>query len=208
MESYDASEDARQRDAAVTDDAALIAYESKWRRRLERLLRVHPARWRLSGLSDEEVIDELMLRLVDAIRTKPEERAAEREGMEWGLLFLARERRSMRRRFRLNVVLADPEGGLDTGRAPPTSEETLLEEEATSLLARARENAERGLSRPQRRWLSAMRMSANAGAFFEASGKPNLAAASRLLEKNRSSAARAFDELQERFIQERKKLED
>jgi hypothetical protein len=66
--------------------------------------------------------------------------------------------------------------------------------------------AEETLSRPQRTWLAAMKLSANAGAFFESSGNFNLAAASRVLTKDRSSAHRAFGELQSHFGQELEKL--
>lgn len=73
--------------------------------------------------------------------------------------------------------------------------------------ALARERAERSLSRPQRAWLAALERSANAGAFFESSGLPNLSAASRVLGKDRSSAQRAYRELRGRFIEELNRLE-
>ena len=44
------------------------------------------------------------------------------------------------------------------------------------------------------------------GEFFESSGRLNLAAVSRMLDKNRSSAQRAFGELQQHFRRELKKL--
>jgi hypothetical protein len=206
MTPYDESEDARDRVAAMTDDRALVAYESKWRRRLVRLLRRHPARWRLPGLSDEELIDELLLRLLAAVRTGTRE-PAERTDGQWSLRFLAREQRKMRRAFRLDVVLAAPADAPGFGLEPRSAEDLLLEEEHASLRSRATAQAEASLSRPQRRWLAAMKMSANAGAFFEASGKPNLSEAARLLDRNRSSATRAFEELQGRFAHERIKAE-
>ena len=42
--------------------------------------------------------------------------------------------------------------------------------------------------------------------FFRASAEPNLSAASRLLGKNRSSALRAYRELQGRFSKEMKRI--
>jgi hypothetical protein len=84
----------------------------------------------------------------------------------------------------------------------PSQEDQWLDREAAQGMALARERAELGLSRPQRRWLAALKLSANAGAFFESSHEPNLSAASRLLGKNRSSAQRAYRELQGRFIKE------
>jgi hypothetical protein len=200
-------EDERARDAAVADDAALVAYLAKWTRRLASLQRAHPHRWRVRGLSEDELRDELTLRLLDAVRAKPEERAAHhRAGREWGLLFLARQRDLVRRGFRLNVVLTNPAPALDWTR-PVTDEERLIGEQSAHALAVACARAEQGLTRPQRRWLSAMRTSAHDGSFFESSGKLNLAAVSRLLGKNRSSAIRAFDEIRERFARERRKLE-
>lgn len=196
--------DERERDAAVTSDIALIAYEKKWSKRLAKLQRAHPSRWRALGISDEELRDELTLRLIDAVRTKPEERSKHhRAGKEWGLLFMAQELRALRSGFRLKVVLTEPEPTLDRGM---TEEERLIAEEAASLLGQARERAESGLSRPQRRWYAAMRMSANAGAFFESSGKLNLSAVARMLDKDRSSAQRAFGELSNCFVRELKKL--
>jgi hypothetical protein len=62
-----------------------------------------------------------------------------------------------------------------------------------------RERAEASLSKPQRQWYAAMRMAANAGSFFEASGDLNLSAAARVLDKNRSSAQRAFAEIRTAF---------
>jgi hypothetical protein len=200
-------EDERARDGAVTDDDALVAYQAKWTARLAKLQRLHPNGWRLPGLSDQELRDELTLRLIDAVRTMPDARAAHhRAGKEWGLLFLAHQRNVLRGGFRLKVVLADPTAHHGRERSF-TEEERLIEAQSTSILALACERAERGLSRPQRRWLSAMKTAASAGAFFESSGRLNLSAASRLLGKNRSSAIRAFQELQSRFAGEREKLE-
>jgi hypothetical protein len=196
--------DVHERDSALADDTALVAYERKWARRLARLQRAHPGRWRVPGLSDEELRDELTLRLIDAVRTQPEERAQEQPGKEWGLFFLERQLARLRSAFKLKIVLAEPAGAIEHGL---NEEERLLERESERLFATARERAERSLSQPQRRWLAAMKMSANAGAFFEQSGKPNLAAASRLLEKNRSSAQRAFGELSRVFTNELRKSE-
>jgi hypothetical protein len=204
--SRDAEIDLRERDAAVEDDAALVAYERKWRARLERLQRAHRSRWRVRGLSDDEVRDELLLRLVDAIRTKPEERARHlRDGKEWGLVFLAHARRALASSFRLHIVPADVTPTLDRA---PTEEERLIEAQHDAVRAVARERAESALTKPQRRWLSAMKMSANAGSFFASSGELNLAAVSRVLDKDRSSAHRAFEEISDRFCAELDKLED
>jgi len=52
-----------------------------------------------------------------------------------------------------------------------------------------------------------LRLRARSGAFFESSGKPNLAAAARLTGKDRSSAKRAFEELSRHFSRELAKLE-
>jgi hypothetical protein len=50
-------------------------------------------------------------------------------------------------------------------------------------------------------------MAANGGQFFEASREPNLSAASRVIGKHRSSAQRAYKELQVHFQRERRRLE-
>ncbi len=198
--------DERERDAAVTSDLALVAYERKWARRLVRLQRAHPARWTVPGFSDDELCAELTLRLIDTLRTKAAELGASdhRAGKEWGLLFLAQQRRALRASFRLKIVLEDPTPVRDR---TPNEEERLLMAEAMGLRELARDRVEMSLTRPQRRWLSALKLSANAGAFFESSGEPNLAAASRLLGKHRSSAQRAFGELRERFTRELRNLD-
>jgi hypothetical protein len=199
------ADDERERDAAVEGDAALIAYDRKWARRLAKLQRAHPSRWRLPGLSDEELRDALTLRLIDAVRTRSEELSKHhRPGKEWGLLFLARQRRIMRSSFRLQVVLTDPSPVFDRTL---DEEERLIADQTLSAMALARQRAEARLTRPQRRWLAAMKMMANAGAFFESSGRLNLSAVSRMLDKNRSSAQRAFEELQHRFVRELQRLE-
>jgi hypothetical protein len=192
--------DERARDAAAVCDSALLHYEGKWRAALERLLRVHPARWAVSGLSDGEVSDELTLRLMETVRSGSAARLCRaRAGKEWGLLFLAAERRQLRRSFRLKVVLADTTPVLDGGL---TGEECLIERETATCYELARARGERGLSRPQRRWFAALCESANSGAFFATSGNPNLAAASRLNGKHRSSALRAYRELERHFTRE------
>ena len=55
-------------------------------------------------------------------------------------------------------------------------------------------------------WMTTDMKTGNAGAFFESSERPNLSAASRVLGKDRSSAQRAYRELQARFIEELNRL--
>ncbi len=197
--------DERDRCAAVTSDAGLVAYEKKWGRRIARLQRAYPSRWRLPGLSDEELRDELTLRLIDAVRSRPDELAPHlRAGKEWGALFLIAARNEFRRRFRLRVELADLSPVLDRGES---EEERLIEEQNTRVNELARSRAEGGLSSVQRRWWSAMRLSARTGSFFESSGNLNLSAVARWLDKDRSSAKRAFEQIQIRFLREREKID-
>lgn len=191
-----------QRDAARLDDQALVQYEAKWQRKLRRLQQTFPARWRVPGLSDEEVRDMLTLRLIEAVRqASPEELELNRPGREWGLLIVQRELRKLRQAFKLPAI------PVDFRKTPVVlrdlnQEERLLEGESKRLFSVAEQRAEQGLSRPQRRWLAALKLSARAGGFFEASAEPNLSAASRVLGKNRSSAQRAYRELQARFARE------
>lgn len=206
-----AAEDARERDRAVTDDEALVAYERKWTARIARLQRAHPARWHVPGFSDDELRDELGLRLIDAVRTSPEARARHAEpDREWGLSFVVEQLRALRRERRLRVVLTDHGAALERaerfGQAPSV-EEALVAEASARALVVARERAEHGLTRPQRRWLEAMKTTAEAGAFFASSGELNLAAVSRVLDKDRSSAQRALAGLRRHFARERGKAE-
>jgi hypothetical protein len=197
-----------QRLEAARSDAALVAYQTKWERRIELLQRAHPARWRVPQWSEEEVRDALTLHLIEAVRA-PEAEALPASpparAKEWGLRVVERHLARLRKAFRLRARVTDlrnvplPSGG-------PTHEESWVEHELDAARAVAGRLAELGLSRPQRRWLAAMKEAARGGAFFRASDAPNLAAASRLLGKNRSSAQRAFRELQTRFDRERRRL--
>jgi hypothetical protein len=196
--------DRRERDAARTNDQALVAYEAKWQRKLARLQRRFPERWCVGGLSDEEVRDFLTLRLLELVRDPDgRELTLARPGKEWGLLITQQALRALRRGFRLKVSPADFSAA-QWSSLGPNQEELCLEGEAERHRRSAQERAERGLSRPQRSWLAALKLSARAGGFFEASAEPNLSAASRLLGKNRSSAQRAYRELQARFSAELK----
>jgi hypothetical protein len=192
----------RERDAATTDDAALVRYQAKWDKALARLQRAHPARWSVRGWSTEEVRDALTLRLLEVVRG---DRAAhvlyEREGKDWALVVMCARLAELRKAHRLD------ERPMDFDDAPfvprePNQEQQWLDAEADACRALARGRAERALTRPQRRWFAAMRMAANAGAFFRASDELNLSAASRVLGKNRSSAQRAWSELQLAFARE------
>jgi hypothetical protein len=196
--------DEREREAAVTDDLELLRYQHKWERKLACLQRAQPQHWAVGGLSPEETRDALTLRLLELLRSDLGAREHyDRAGKAWGLSVAERHLVHLRKAFRLSAVPTDfrePVAVLDRG---PGFEERLLEREAEAGLELARETAERSLSCSQRRWLSAMKLAARGGQFFASSAELNLSAASRLLGRNRSSAARAFKELQERFQRER-----
>jgi hypothetical protein len=192
--------DEGERDAAAGDDGALVRYQRKWERKLAHLQRVYPQRWRVAGLSDEEVRDALTLRLLEAVRTGADEPG--RPGQDWGLTVMQRHLAVLRKRFRLAATPTDFDAAPTAQRAP-TQEELWLEVEAAGRRALAREQAESGLTRPQRRWLAALEDAARDGDFFAASDEPNLSAASRLLGKNRSSAQRAYRNLQRQFLRAR-----
>ncbi len=198
--------DHEQRAAAAGDDAALVAYQAKWARKLRRLQRAFPERWRVPGLSDEEVCDRLTLRLIEAVRRPaPAELELQRPGKEWGLLIVRVELRALRKRFRLGALPVDfTEIKRDSGA--PSQEERWLELEAERQRSQAEARAEERLSGPQRRWLAALKLSARAGNFFASSAEPNLSAAARILGKSRSSAQRCYRELQCRFGRELERL--
>jgi hypothetical protein len=198
--------DLRERDAAAHDDAALVAYQAKWQRRLRRLQQRFPERWRVAGLSDEEVRDFLTLRLLEAVRQPtPAELALVRPGKEWGLLIAQREKQKLRKTFRIRIFTSEASESLSQVLAP-SQEQRWLDDEAEQGRALAQARAEQQLSRGQRRWLAALKLSARAGEFFESSAEPNLSAAARLLGKNRSSAQRSYRELQARFSRELSRL--
>lgn len=170
-------------------DPAVLAH---WDHAIARMQRRHPARWAVRGWSPEEVRDALTLALVEQPREEP--------------LDVVRARlEELRRANRLDVRVAEIPDAPARLPSRATEEERLIEAEARDLRAAARARAEASLTRPQRRWYAAMRMAASAGAFFEASDALNLSAAARLLDRNRSSATRAYEELQTAF---RRELED
>lgn len=124
-----------------------------------------------------------------------------RPGKEWGLCVAEQHVRHLRKLFRLDASVMDLRE-VPLPECAPTQEERWLEHEADACRQLAEESAREQLSRPQRQWLAAMKLAAAGGAFFHSSHEPNLSAASRVLGKNRSSAQRAFRQLQERFQEE------
>jgi hypothetical protein len=199
--------DARERDAAASDDAALVRYQAKWDRKLRRLQRAHPAHWHVRGCSDDEVRDAITLRLIELVRAGPTAHAEHaREGEEWGLSVAKRHVAELRRSFPIRSTPMDLRGA-PLSRNVPSDEELFLEREADVRRVIARDRAEAKLTRPQRVWLAALRDAASRGAFFASSDELNLSAASRLLGKHRSSAKRAYEELRERFVREKTRLE-
>jgi hypothetical protein len=208
--------DEHERDLAAASDAALVAYQHKWERKIARLQRAHRARWHVPGLSDDEVRDALTLRLIEAIRAPEGATDAARAsstgapappaGKEWGLCVVEAELAALRRRFRLGATPMDFEGAALREREP-SQEERWLELEAERCRALAEEQAERRLSRSLARWLDALKSAARDGAFFQTSDRLNSSAASRRLDRNRSSAARAYNALRVLFTSELERVE-
>lgn len=196
----------RDRDDAASDDAALVRYEATWARAIARLQRAHPRRWSVRGWSEEEVRDALTLRLVEVVRGERDAfERYDRDGKPWALVVMRTRLDELRKANRLDARPTTFEEAPLPSRLPDQEEEWLArEEDARREIARQR--AERTLTIPQRRWYAAMRMAANAGAFFRSSDALNLAAASRTLGKNRSSAQRAYRELQTVFARERERI--
>jgi hypothetical protein len=195
------------RERAQSSGDALFGYQQKWERTLVRLQRAHPRRWRVAGLSDEEVRDALTLRLLELIVVSPEgEPARGRPGKPWGLCVAQTELSALRRSFRLAATPTDFDAtpALECG---PNQEDCWLELEANQRRAVAGERAKRQLNRPQRTWLAAMQHAAAEGEFFASSDQLNLSAASRTLGKNRSSAQRAYRALQVCFQRELGRIE-
>ena len=108
---------------------------------------------------------------------------------------------ALRRRFRLPVTTLDF-NEVAVAERSPTQEEQLGDLEHERALSEAAQRAEETLSRPQRKWLSAMKLAARGGGFFASSQEPNLAAASRACGQHRSSAQRAFGSLKAHFSRE------
>jgi hypothetical protein len=196
--------DARERALAATGDVALVRYLEKWGEKLATLQRRYPERWRVPGWSIGEVRDALTLRLVEVVRgpVKVDSAFGETEMLR----LLKREVSAIRQRCRLGATPTDFSEASVLEREPNHEARYLeLEDEARLRLAEQRARAQ--LNRPQRRWLAAMQWAAVCGEFFDSSDRLNLSAASRVLGKNRSSAQRAYRELQQQFQKERERLE-
>ena len=196
--------DERERRQAAVDDGALVSYQRKWELKLRRLQRAHPARWRVAGLSEEEVRDALTLRLIEAVRGGAEPEPGT-EGKEWGLTVVERALRGLRKSFRLEATPMDFRA-VSLEERVPTQEQRYLDDEASVARSIARQRAREQLSQPQRRWLAALSLAAMQGEFFQTSDRVNLSAASRMLGKDRSSAQRAYRALQTCFQRELERL--
>ncbi|RYZ09090.1 MAG: hypothetical protein EOO73_04810 [Myxococcales bacterium] len=187
----------------MSNDDLLVNYLAGWHRSLSRMQRAYPARWHVPGLSDEEVRDTLTLQLLEVVRDDPQSALPDRPT---ALRIMRRRLATLRKSFRLGATPTDFD------EAPPRmaqagDEARYLEREADACRAEAAAAVRTRLSVPQRRWLAAFTLAANGGAFFEASDEPNLSAASRVLGRHRSSALRAYQELQTEFQRERRRIE-
>jgi hypothetical protein len=188
----------------MSTDDALVTYLAGWQSSLARLQRAYPARWHVPGLSDEEVRDALTLQLLEMVRSQPQPILPDHTT---AFRIVRRQLAMLRKSFRLSVTPTD------FNESPPQQRELgeearWLELEAETCRAEAAAAAKAGLSRPQRRWLAAFKLAASGGAFFEASDEPNLSAASRVLGRHRSSAQRAYQELQTQFQRELRRSDD
>jgi hypothetical protein len=194
----------RARLVIMSTDDALVTYLASWHRSLTRLQRAYPARWHVPGLSDEEVRDALTLKLLEVVRSEPRAELPDRTA---ALRILRRQLATLKKSFRLGATPTDfNETSLPQREAG--EEARWLELEADACRAEAAAAARARLSSPQRRWLAAFKLAANGGAFFGASDEPNLSAASRVIGRHRSSAQRAYQELQAQFQHERSRIED
>lgn len=195
-------DDDSERVLARHDAAALVRYVDRWTRTIAYLQRAHPARWSVPGLSSEEVRDALSLRLWEAVTADTEPELADgRVGRAWGLRVLVSELRSLRRRFGLAATSLDFWATPLPERAP-NQEERWLELEAETRRAEARGRALDRLTPALETWLGTFEAAARSGDFFESSQALNLSAASRALGKNRSSALRAYRQLEHEFQRE------
>jgi hypothetical protein len=198
--------DDEARALAGSSGPALARYQQKWDRTFARLQRAHPQRWRVAGLSDDEVRDALTLRLIELIVAPPVDAPRGRPGKASSLCVAEAHLALLRRSFRLGALPTDFDATPVLERAP-SLEERCIELEADQRRTLAGERARHQLNGPQRRWLAAMQHAAADGEFFASSDQLNLSAAARQLGKNRSSAQRAYGALQDCFQRELERLD-
>lgn len=182
----------------------LIAYLSAWARSLSRLQRAYPARWRVPGLSEEEVRDALTLRLLEAAWG---ETAVPLPDRATALRMMREQLAALRKRFRLGATPTDFDEATLRDRSE-SEEARWLELEEDACRREAAAAAGTRLSKHQRRWLTAFELAANDGAFFASSDAPNLSAASRVMRRHRSSAQRAYQQLCAQFQHERRRIQE
>lgn len=203
---YAEKSDELARDAGRASSPALVQYHTHWDARLRRMARRHPERFRAPGLSPEEVRDALTLALLHAVRNSDGDGEFTLPGKEWGLLVMMAELRALRQRFRLEAESVDFRT-LTLAKSEPSQEERWLEHETEVCHSESAAAAVKRLTTSERQWFATLRMAARQGQFFEASDRPNLSAASRILGKDRSSAHRAYREIQVRFQAELRRRE-
>ena len=168
----------------------MIELHAAWDAKIRRMQRARPERWHVRGWSDDEVRDELTLRVL-------EHATCDEEAIMRAVCARLNE---LRRTFRVRVHAVSE---APSWRDVPSDEQRILEREEDVSREIAAASAESRLAAPQRRWLEAMRAAANDGAFFASSDELNLSAVARLLGKDRSSAKRAWDALRVRYARQR-----
>lgn len=201
-------DDEALRVAARSSDPALCAYEARWRGRLRASMRKRPRYFHVPGLPNDEVLDAVLLGLVEHVRGADGSRldlsgslrgdSEHRANRPLELVLAETTVRDLRHRYRLAATPVDFRE-VDVQSRTETPEQAVLDREHDTTRELAARRAEAGLDPERRAWLEAFRRSANDGAFFAESGKPNLAAASRVLGRHRSSALRAYVDLGRRF---------
>jgi hypothetical protein len=178
--------DERRRLNAARSDDAMQKYLARWDRSIKKFRIAFPRRWRVPGLSDEELRAELQLRLLNRLRGGLTWEAYEKPGAEATYMFLDRERNAMRKRNRMydaTVTL----GNLPATRADASpTPDVLVEREDTLIGIRISfESALREMSTRQGSWLRS---------FLEdvvAHGDLNEARVAELRGRDRSSACHA-----------------
>lgn len=195
-------DDEKDRAQARRDDAAMVRYLARWKKRLSQLQRGR-GRWNVPGIDAEELRDRLTVDLLAAIKNKDfEDGEFDRAGSESTFIYLAKRVDKLKRGRLFVDILSYNFGAEDDVTAlahhAPSPESLAIHRDAgllaKEIFARA---SELGLSRTQMRWLKAFMLEARGAA--QDNTKINAARVAANMDRDRASASRMLKSIAARI---------
>ncbi len=176
-----------RRRAAVQGQASLAKYLATSQGLIARAQLAYPRRWHIPGMTDEDVIGELGIQLLEHVRSERPWEPYERVGREATFVFFDRVRRALKKRRQIYELT-------DSGFLPddllhhaPTPEDVASSKSTARYLEGVFHAAAPKMSKTQRSWFNRMRADVR---WF---GDLNEARVAAQLGRSRSAANRAKD---------------